>query len=155
MLKEGDGAPDFSLAGSDGKMHGLGEFRGKMLVLYFYPKDDTPGCTTEAKCLNSSMGEIRKAGAVVVGISADDADSHKKFISKYGLGFLLLSDPERKTIREYDSYGNRGIFGWGTLRNTFVIGKDGKILKVFNKVKPEGHDAEVLGFLKAARKGRS
>ncbi len=147
MLKKGERAPDFLLEGSDGKKHTLAEFRGKRLVLYFYPKDDTPGCTAEAKCLNSSIGEIRKIGAEVVGVSADNLDSHEKFRNKYGLGFLLLSDPEKKTIKEYEAYGSRGIFGEGTLRKTFVIDEKGKILGIFKKVDAARHDKEVLDFL--------
>ena len=147
MLEKGETAPDFSLEGSDGKRHTLAEFRGKRLVLYFYPKDDTPGCTAEAKCLNSSIDEIRKKGAEVVGISADSLDSHAKFTNKYGLGFLLLSDPEKKTIKEYEAYGSRGIFGEGTLRKTFIIDEKGKILEIFKKVDAGHHDKEVLAFL--------
>ena len=147
MLEKGETAPDFSLEGSDGKRHKLADFRGKRLVLYFYPKDDTPGCTAEAKCLNSSIGEIRNKGAEVVGISADSLDSHAKFTNKYGLGFLLLSDPEKKTIKEYEAYGSRGIFGEGTLRKTFIIDEKGKILEIFQKVDAAHHDKEVLAFL--------
>lgn len=149
MLKENDKAPAFSLVGSDGKKHTLKEFEGRRLVLYFYPKDDTIGCTLEAKCFNGSMAEIRKENAVVVGVSADDMDSHNRFRDKYDLGFLLLSDPSMKTIKDYDSYGNRGIFGMGIIRNTFVIGKDGKILKIFKRVRPQGHDKEVIEFLRS------
>ncbi len=143
MIKEGDMAPDFRLMGSDGKEHALGEFNGRYLVLYFYPKDDTPGCTIEAKEFNSAIKEFEKKGAVIVGISKDEIESHERFRKKYALNFLLLSDPESKTIKAYGSYGDRGIFGMGTLRNTFLIGKDGKIVKVFEKVNPKGHWAEV------------
>jgi thioredoxin-dependent peroxiredoxin len=149
MLNENEKAPDFSLMGSDGKKHTLRDFKGKNLVLYFYPKDDTTGCTIEAKCFNARMGEIRANDAVVVGVSSDDLESHDKFISKYDLDFLLLSDPKNETIKEYDSYGNKGAFGWGTIRNTFIIGKDGRILKIFKRVKAEGHDRQVLEFLRA------
>lgn len=152
MLREGENAPGFSLLGSDGKKHRLDEFKGKVLVLYFYPKDDTPGCTSEAKCLNSSIGEIRKRGAEVVGVSADSIESHKKFAFKHGLDFLLLSDPEKEVIKEYDAYGNRGIFGEGTLRKTFVIDRKGRVIKVFEKVNAGNHDKEVLDFLDAERK---
>ncbi len=149
MVSENSPAPDFKLKGSDGKMHGLKEFSGKYLVLYFYPKDDTPGCTTEACSFRDGISKIKKLGAEVVGISNDGLESHDKFIEKYKLNFLLLSDPESKTIKAYDSYGNRGaLFGFGTLRKTFIIGKDGKLLKIFDKVHPEGHSDEVLGFLK-------
>lgn len=143
MVNVGERAPDFKLMGSDGKEHTLGEFKGKYLVLYFYPKDDTPGCTVEAKEFNGAIKEFEKKGATIVGISKDGIESHEKFRKKYSLNFLLLSDPESKTIKEYGSYGDRGIFGMGTLRNTFLIGKDGKIVKVFEKVSPKGHGAEV------------
>ncbi len=152
MAKNNSAAPDFSLMGSDGKKHELSEFRGKYLVLYFYPKDDTPGCTIEAKEFNASLAEIRTSGAEVVGISGDDLKSHDKFCGKYGLEFLLLSDPDSKTIKEYGAYGDRGIFGMGTLRNTYIIDRKGSIVKVFEKVKPNGHGSEVLEFLLSAAK---
>lgn len=153
MLKEGDAAPNFSLSGSDVKKHTLKEFKGRFLVLYFYPKDDTMGCTIEAKCFNARMGEIKLENAEVVGVSADDLESHGRFISKYDLGFLLLSDPGKKTIKEYGSYGNKGIFGMGIIRKTFIIGKDGKILKIFPRVHPNGHDREVVEFLRSQNPG--
>ncbi len=148
MLKEGSKAPEFSLRGSDGKEHRLGEFKGKTVVLYFYPKDDTPGCTIEAKGFNNSLREIRKLGAEVVGISKDGEDSHRRFCGKYSLRFLLLSDPDSKAIKKYGAYGDRGIFGMGTLRTTFIIGKDGKIARIFQKVRALGHEKEVLDALK-------
>ncbi len=150
MVSEGSAAPGFSLMGSDGKTHTLEEFAGKYLVLYFYPKDNTPGCTIEANEFNKHLEEIRALGAEVVGVSKDDLKSHDKFRVKYDLKFLLLSDPESGTIRAYDAYGNRGIFGEGTLRNTYVIGRDGKLVKVFEKVSPKGHAGEVIEFLKTA-----
>jgi thioredoxin-dependent peroxiredoxin len=151
MLKEGDIAPDFQLEGTDGKGHSLREFKGKYLVLYFYPKDDTPGCTTEAKGFNASLDEIRKKGAEVVGVSMDDLNSHAKFCSKYSLRFLLLSDPSHQMSEAYGAYGDKGIFGWGTIRKTYIIGKDGKIAKIYPKVKPENHDSEILSFLASAK----
>jgi peroxiredoxin Q/BCP len=151
MLAEKDTAPEFELDGSDGKKHSLSEFRGRYLVLYFYPKDDTPGCTTEACGFRDVIEEIRKAGAEVVGISKDGLDSHDKFRDKYKLNFLLLSDPESRVIRAYDSYGDRGIFGMGTLRKTFIIDKKGRIVKIYDKVKPQGHNQEVLSFLRSAK----
>ncbi|MCL5100515.1 MAG: peroxiredoxin [Candidatus Marsarchaeota archaeon] len=151
MLKERDKAPEFSLQGSDGKTHTLTEFSGKYLVLYFYPKDDTPGCTTEAKCFNGSMGAIKAAGAEVVGVSSDNLESHGKFSSKYGLSFLLLSDPHHEVIKKYDAYGDRGVFGKGTLRKTFVIDGNGIIVRIFDKVKPDGHDKQVLEFINSQK----
>ncbi len=149
MIKEGSNAPDFELEGSDGKMHRLKDFSGKCLVLYFYPRDNTPGCTIEAKKFNERIGEIRKMGAEVVGVSNDDLKSHGKFKDKLNLGFLLLSDVSNSTIKAYDSYGNRGIFGIGTLRNTVIIRPDGKISKVFFKVNPATHVDEVISFLRS------
>ncbi len=147
-IEEGKQAPNFALKGSDGKMHSLKEFSGKYLVIYFYPKDDTPGCTMEAKSFNEYLNQI-KEHATVVGISKDDFDSHCKFSDKYSLRFLLLSDPESKTIKAYGSYGSRGIFGMGTLRKTFIISRTGKVLKVFPKVNPVGHGKEILETLKS------
>ena len=141
-------APDFELDGSDGMKHTLKEFRGKYLVLYFYPKDDTPGCTTEACGFRDVASEIRKLGAEIVGISKDPVESHDRFGKKYHLNFLLLSDPEGNTIRAYGAFGSRGIFGMGTLRKTFIIDKEGKIANIYDNVKPEGHASEILEFLK-------
>lgn len=151
MLKENDKAPDFSLMGSDGKTHSLGDFKGKYLVLYFYPRDDTPGCTTEAKCFNGGKMMIRSLGGEIVGVSADSLESHDKFISKYGLGFLLLSDPDKKMINKYEAYGDKGIFGMGIIRKTYIIGKDGRILKIFPRVKAQDHDKQVVEFLKTQK----
>ncbi len=147
MLSVGSDAPDFSLIGSDGKEHRLSDFRGKKVVLYFYPRDDTPGCTIEAKEFNKHLSEIELKGAMVIGVSHDDIESHGKFKKKFGLEFLLLSDPTRRVIKLYDSYGDKGIFGMGTLRNTFIIDEKGKISKIFNKVSPAGHSGEVLSCL--------
>ncbi|MEM0201129.1 MAG: peroxiredoxin [Candidatus Micrarchaeaceae archaeon] len=151
MLSENMNAPDFELEGSDGKKHNLKEFKGKTLVLYFYPKDNTPGCTVEAKNFNKSLDEIRALKAEVVGVSKDDLKSHEKFCGKYSLNFLFLSDPESKMIKSYDAYGDRGIFGMGTLRKTLIIDKNGKVVKIFEKVKPDKHDKEVLDVLKTIK----
>jgi len=149
MVKEGDKAIDFELDGSDGKRHTLAEFKGKYLVLYFYPKDNTPGCTIEANEFNKKLDEIRRLGAEVVGVSKDSIESHGRFKEKYDLNFLLLADPDSRIIKAYGAYGNRGIFGEGTLRNTYIIGKDGRIKRIFEKVSPKGHADEVIEFLKA------
>ena len=142
-------APDFSLDGSDGKRHTLREFSGKYLVLYFYPKDDTPGCTIEARGFNTRLNDIDKLGAVVVGVSSDSLDSHCKFQSKYNLGFLLLSDPSHEVIKDYGAYGDRGIFGMGTMRTTVLIDRTGHVVKVFKKVNPSGHEDEIIKFIKS------
>ncbi len=149
MIALDDKAPDFRLKGSDGKEHTLKEFSGKYLALYFYPKDDTMGCTIEAKGFNSQLEEIKRLGGVIVGVSADDLDSHGRFCSKYGLKFLLLSDTDSSAIKRYDAYGNRGVFGWGTLRKTYIIDKNGRIAKIFPKVNPMGHEKEILEFLRS------
>ena len=141
-------APDFALDGSDGKKHTLKEFHGRYLVLYFYPRDDTPGCTIEAKDFSSKITQLRRLKAEVVGVSNDDIESHNKFCSKHGLKLLLLSDTSSSTIKKYDSYGSRGIFGVGTLRNTFLIGKDGKIKEIFMKVNPMGHADQIIMAIK-------
>jgi peroxiredoxin Q/BCP len=148
MLEEGVKVPDFRLEGDDDRTHSLEDFEGSYLVLYFYPKDDTPGCTIEAKEFTSTAEDFKRLGATVVGVSKDNVDSHCKFSDKYKLKVLLLADPSAKTIKDYGSWGNRGVFGEGTLRKTFVIGKDGKLLKDFGKVNPAGHAEEVLEFIR-------
>ncbi len=149
MIEIGDKAPSFSLNGSDGKRHALSEFKGRYLVLYFYPKDDTPGCTIEARRFSASLERIKKMGAEVVGVSKDDLKSHDKFRSKYSLKVLLLSDPSIKTIKKYGAWGDRGLFGVGALRKTFVIDRSGRIVKVYPKVQPDGHEKEIIKFLKS------
>lgn len=149
MIESGSKAPDFSLDGSDGKRHTLKEFSGSYLVLYFYPRDDTPGCTIEAKGFNSRITELKKLGVRVVGVSSDDYDSHCKFTSKYGLRFLLLSDPSHSVIKKYDAYGSRGIFGMGTLRKTYIIDGKGMVVMVYQKVSPAGHEDEIIEFIKS------
>ncbi len=147
-LNEGDAAPDFALGGVDGKKHSLREFRGKKVVLYFYPRDDTPGCTIEAKGFTAHNSEIKRLGAVVLGVNADDYDSHCKFRDKHNLSFLLLTDPESKTIKEYGAYGDKGIFGMGIIRSTFVIDEKGKIIKIYRRVQADGHAEAIVSLLK-------
>jgi thioredoxin-dependent peroxiredoxin len=146
MLGAGAAAPDFDLWGSDGKKHSLKEFAGKKLVIYFYPKDDTPGCTVEACSFKDGISGIRKKKADVVGISGDNFDSHRKFSQKYSLPFLLLSDTDHAAAKAYGVWQNRGIFGWGIARTTFLVAK-GKIKKVFPQVNPMGHADEILKAL--------
>jgi thioredoxin-dependent peroxiredoxin len=148
MLSVNSKAPDFELAGSDGRKHTLKEFSGKYLVLYFYPKDDTPGCTIEAKGINSKLKQINELGAVVVGVSGDDVSSHCSFAEKYGLKFLLLSDTSKKMMEKYDAYGNKGVFGFGTFRKTYIINRSGVIVGIFPKVAPDGHEDEIITFIK-------
>ena len=150
MLREGDAAPAFSLRGDDGAQHKLSDFGGKKVVVYFYPKDDTPGCTVEACSFRDSMSGIVSRGAAVIGISRDSQDSHKKFKSKYKLDFLLLSDEDGSVCKKYgvlvekNMYGRKSI---GIQRSTFVIDEKGIIKKIFPRVNPEGHAEEVARYL--------
>ena len=149
-LEVGDKAPDFSLPASSGRSIRLSSMKGKQVVLYFYPKDDTSGCTIEACGFRDSMPKFGMVDAMVLGVSRDSLDSHAKFISKYSLNFTLLSDEDLKAHRLYDTWRQKTLYGkkyMGTERSTFVIGADGKIKKIFRKVKPEGHEAEVLAAL--------
>ena len=150
-LKVGDKAPDFSLKNEAGKTIALKALRGKQVVLYFYPKDDTPGCTKEACGFRDSMAPIRKTGAVVLGVSMDDEASHQKFIAKYDLPFSLLVDDEIKVSKAYSVYVQKNMYGkkyWGIERSTFVIDPDGTLRAIFRKVKVDGHVEEVLTALK-------
>jgi len=150
MLKEGDKAPDFALNDESGKLVSLKDFAGKKVVVYFYPKDDTPGCTKEACSFRDSYDEILERGAVVIGISPDDESSHGKFKSKFDLPFYLLADPERKAIEGFGAWGEKKMYGKtyeGVMRSTFVVGEDGTIVKAWPKVKPEDHAKEVLAVL--------
>jgi peroxiredoxin Q/BCP len=150
MVKEGDKAPDFSLEDDSGNRVSLSDFSGKKVVLYFYPKDNTPGCTKEACSFRDEYDAILEKGAVVIGISADSATSHGNFKKKYSLPFYLLSDPGKQVMQAYGAWGEKKMYGktyMGTLRSTFIIGETGIILKVFPKVTPDEHGKEVLGYL--------
>jgi thioredoxin-dependent peroxiredoxin len=154
MLERGNAAPDFDLEADSGERLRLSELRGKTIVLYFYPKDDTPGCTKEACSFRDSWTAVKATGAVVLGISPDTADRHRKFREKYGLPFTLLADPERSTLKAYGAFGKKTMYGKeveGVIRSTVIVGADGKIAKVFPKVKPEGHAAEVLEAIRSGR----
>lgn len=144
-------APDFALADQTGALRKLSEFRGQPVVLYFYPKDDTPGCTTQACNFRDDYHIYRENGIVILGVSPDSAKSHTKFIEKFDLPFTLLADEDHKVCDLYGVWGPKKFMGReyeGVLRTTFVIGPDGNILKVFENVKPDGHSAEVLAALK-------
>jgi peroxiredoxin Q/BCP len=150
---EGQKAPAFSLAGSDGKKHSLSDYQGKTVVLYFYPKDDTPGCTKEACGFRDSIEAVTKANAVVLGVSRDNIDSHNQFISKFNLPFTLLSDPQVEAMKAYGAWGPRqnarGETVEGPIRSTAIIGPDGMIKRHWLPVaNAEGHPAEVLEALK-------
>ena len=150
MLKEGAKAPAFSLPADDGTHVSLEELKGTAVVLYFYPRDDTPGCTTEACGFRDSWEDVKAAGAVVLGISPDDVASHARFRRKYHLPFPLLADVDHAVATAYGAWGEKSMYGrryMGVLRNTYVIGPDGRIKHVFQKVKPKGHPAEVLAAL--------
>ena len=149
----GQPAPAFSLKDQDGKAVALADFKGKYVVLYFYPKDDTPGCTKESCGFRDSWKEIRKLGAVVLGVSADGAESHKAFIAKYTLNFPLLSDADRKVMTAYGAYGKKMMYGKevvGVIRSTAWIGPNGHVVKHWQRV-PEAaaHPAKVLEALQA------
>lgn len=152
MLTEGQRAPDFTLPDEDGNPVSLKDYGGKKVILYFYPKDETPGCTVEACSFRDAFDEFLAAGAVVLGVSPDDAGSHTKFRKRHGLPFHLLSDPDHNVAGAYGAWGAKNLYGRkseGILRSTFVIDGGGAITKVFRKVKPEGHAEEVLAALQA------
>ena len=143
-------APDFVLDADDGSAISLSSFSGKTIVLYFYPKDDTPGCTKEACGFRDAWDQFLEKGAVVLGVSPDKTQSHAKFRTKYDLPFKLLADPEARVLKAYGAWGEKSMYGKsyeGVLRSTFVIDKDGTIVRVFPKVKPEGHAQEILALL--------
>lgn len=147
MLKEGQKAPSFKLPGDDGKEHSLNDFKGKKVVLYFYPKDDTSGCTKEACDFKDNMSRIKRKDTVVIGVSKDSVKSHLKFKEKYGLNFLLLSDEDLNILEKYGVWKEKSMYGrkyMGVERTTFIIDENGKIQKIFEKVKVPGHVDEVL-----------
>jgi peroxiredoxin Q/BCP len=150
-LEVGSKAPAFTLQSDSGKKIKLSDFKGKAVVLYFYPKDDTPGCTKEACAFRDASLQLQELGAVVLGVSPDDADSHAKFRDKFSLNFPLLSDPEHKMAEEYGAWREKNMYGkksMGIQRSTYLIDGAGKIAKVWKKVSVDGHDAQVLEALK-------
>ena len=151
MLKEGMKAPDFALCDKDGKMVKLSDFSGKKVVLYFYPKDNTPGCTRQACAFASSYNEFKNKDIVVIGISKDSAASHVKFAEKHSLPFILLSDAERQAIEAYGVWQEKKLYGkpsMGVVRTTFIIDENGNIEKIMEKVKPDTNAQEILEYLK-------
>jgi peroxiredoxin Q/BCP len=155
-IEEGKPAPAFTLSDQDGNQVSLAQFKGKQdVVLYFYPRDDTPGCTKEACGFRDLNKEITKRGVAVLGVSADSGDSHQKFIKKYKLNFPLLSDPTRKVMEKYGAYGEKTMYGKktvGVIRSTVLIGQDGKVKKHWQKVaNAEAHPAQVLAALDARK----
>ena len=151
-LKVGDKAPEFSLPSATGQTITLKSLRGKQVVLYFYPKDDTPGCTKEACSFRDEITQIEKAHAVVLGVSTDGLASHQKFSKKYGLPFALLSDEGLVVAKAYGVYKQKSMYGrtyWGIERSTFVVDETGKLAAIFRKVKVDGHVEQVMTALKA------
>lgn len=143
-------APEFVLSGGDGKTVALSDFRGKKVVLYFYPKDDTPGCTREACSFQENLAAVRKKGAVVLGISVDSTASHGRFAAKHGLRFPLLSDAEKTVVKQYGVWKKKSMYGKsydGVERTTFIIDGQGLVTHIFRKVKVDGHTEEVLDSL--------
>ncbi|HZQ03929.1 MAG TPA: thioredoxin-dependent thiol peroxidase [Gaiellaceae bacterium] len=153
MVEEGTPAPDFELTSDAGESVRLAALRGQPVVLYFYPKDDTPGCTTQACGIRDAYGEFRRAGAVVLGVSPDDAASHSRFKQKYELPFTLLADPDHAVAEEYGAWGDKTRYGKtykGIIRSTFVIAPDGTVAKAMYNVKPDTHADDVLAVLSAS-----
>ncbi|HUW05992.1 MAG TPA: thioredoxin-dependent thiol peroxidase [Williamwhitmania sp.] len=147
MLKPGDKAPEFSGKDQNGAPISLLDYKGKKLILYFYPKDNTPGCTAEACSLRDGYEELTKLGFDVVGVSADSEKSHQEFIGKFNLPFRLISDTSQEIIKAYGAWGEKKMYGKsyeGILRTTFVVGADGRIEKVFDKVKTADHVSQIL-----------
>lgn len=150
----GETAPDFCLKDKDGKEVCLSDFRGKWVVLYFYPRDNTPGCTREAVDFTSRLREFEELGAVVIGVSKDSVESHRKFAEKHGIKVVLLSDPEHRVIEAYGAWGKKKRYGkeyYGTIRSTFIIGPDGVVKKIWRNVRVRGHVDEVLEALRTLR----
>jgi peroxiredoxin Q/BCP len=150
MAEQGDSAPDFALPDQDGKTHKLGDYAGKNVVLYFYPKADTPGCTTQACGVRDRAADYAAANAVVLGVSPDSPKKLRAFADKHGLAFTLLGDEDHSVAESYGVWVEKSMYGkkyMGNERTTFVIGPDGKVATVFHKVKPAEHDDVVLGSL--------
>ena len=150
MLEVGNKAPSFTLMGDDGKEYSLDDYRGKKVLLYFYPKDNTPGCTKEACSLRDWNDEIIKRGVTVMGVSKDTIQSHNKFREKHNLNFILLSDPEKSVHMAYDAWGEKKLYGkvsLGTIRKTFLIDENGNIEKIWNKVAVATHGEDGVKYL--------
>ena len=150
-MKAGDSAPAFTLADQNGKAVSLADFAGRRVVLYFYPKDNTPGCTRQACAIAQTYAEFSRRGIVVIGISRDSVESHRKFAEKYSLPFVLLADPELQAIRAYGVWQEKKLYGkvsMGVVRTTFIIGENGEILEIMPRVKPDTNAAEILAKLR-------
>jgi peroxiredoxin Q/BCP len=153
VVSEGEPAPDFTTTTDSGERVSLSDFRGRPVVLYFYPKDDTPGCTAQACGIRDSYADFERAGAAVLGISPDDETAHVKFKDKYGLPFTLLADPQHEVAERYGVWGEKRYMGrtyWGVSRTTFLIAPDGTVVKVMHDVEPDTHADDVLAALAAS-----
>lgn len=141
---------DFSLPDQDGVVRSLSDYKGQKVLLYFYPKDDTPGCTVEAKCFRDRLNELKAKGVQVLGVSVDSVESHKKFVVKHGLNFPLLADVNKKVVQQYGVWGEKSMMGnifMGIQRDSFLLDEEGNLIKHYVKVKPETHVDEVLADL--------
>jgi len=149
-IEVGKKAPPFLLPGTDGKTHSLSDYKGKTVVIYFYPKDDTPGCTKESCGFRDDYSAIKKLGAEIMGVSKDSIASHEKFISKYSLPFVLLADEDKTMMEAYGAWGEKVLYGKktiGTKRSTVIVDEDGKVVKHWKAVKAATHPGDVLNFL--------
>ena len=150
MLQVGELVPDFTLVEQDEKSHTLSQYRGKKVVLYFYPKDMTPGCTVQAEGMRDSMNDLEAKGIVVLGVSVDDVKSHKKFVEKHNLNFPLLADTEKTVVQAYGVWKEKSMFGkkyMGIQRDTFLIDEEGKLIQHFEKVNPLKHASQILALV--------
>ena len=150
MLSIGTQAPDFTLPDQNGELHSLSDFRGQKVILYFYPRDNTAGCTKQACAFGELYPQFREKGVVVLGVSKDSVASHKRFEEKFGLPFTLLSDTEKEVIQAYDVWKEKKLYGkvsMGVVRTTYLIGENGVIIKAFDKVKAADNPAQMLGVL--------
>jgi peroxiredoxin Q/BCP len=150
MLKVGELVPNFTLVDQDEKSHTLSQYRGKKVVLYFYPKDMTPGCTVQAQGMRDSMNDLEAKGIVVLGVSVDDVKSHKKFVEKHNLNFPLLADTEKTVVQAYGVWKEKSMFGkkyMGIQRDTFLIDEEGKLIQHFEKVNPLKHASQILALV--------
>jgi len=157
MIREGSKAPDFALPDQEGKLHRLSDYAGRWVVLYFYPKDNTPGCSQEARDFSALQGRFEALGAVVLGVSKDSVESHRRFATKLGLRFPLLADPETETLRAYGAWGKKKLYGKeyeGTIRSTVLIDPEGRVARVWPKVRVKGHAEEVLAELERLQEER-
>jgi len=145
-------APEFSLTDGDGTSHSLSDYRGKWVILYFYPKDDTPGCTVEACSLRDARDTLAEMGAEIIGVSRDEANSHEKFKAKHSLNFTLLTDTDAKAINDYGAWGKKMFGQEGILRKTFIINPEGQVVKVYGRVTPLGHGDAIIEELKTLQK---